>query len=499
MIALLFLVIQIVVIFIELNKLRAYPQLYYWTSLLLSVISIIYIINDETNTSFKLAWIIPVLTLPVFGTLMYIFVKLELGTKMMNKRLLHIIDETRPLLKQDDDALNVLKAESTAEFNFAEYMDKLAHFPVYNNACLKYFPLGDDKYKAMLEEIAKAEKFVFLEYFIIDNGFMWDSVFELLKKKAADGVEIRCMYDGTCTIALLPYSFPKKLCEYGIKCKVFSPIKPVLSSVQNHRDHRKILVIDGHTAFTGGVNIADEYINKRTIYGHWKDTAVMVKGEAVKSFTLMFLQNWNITEKKEDDYKNYISDSFPSISDVSAGFAIPYSDSPLDNENVGQNVYLSILYRAEKYVHIMTPYLILDDEMITALTFAAKRGVETVILMPHIPDKQYAYLLARTYYEELISAGVKIYEYTPGFVHAKVFVSDDERAVVGSINLDYRSLFLHFECAVYMYGNPAVNDIAADYKATLAKSRLMTVDDCRKLALPKRIAGRVMRLFAPLM
>ncbi len=500
MIALLFLVIQIVVLFIAVTRLSENYKVYYMISQLLALVSMIYIINDKTNTSFKVAWMIPVLALPVFGTLMYIFVKLELGTKLLNHKLLQLIEKTKPLMPQDPEVMIELGKEDSSEQNFSHYMNDHAFFPTYNNTYTKFFPLGEDKYEAMMFEMEKSEKFIFMEYFIVEEGYMWDSILDLLKRKVKEGVEVRFMYDGTCSIALLPYNYPQKLAKYGIKCKVFSPIKPVLSTVQNNRDHRKILVIDGKTAFTGGINLADEYINKRERFGHWKDTAIMLKGEAVKSFTLMFMQNWNITESEEDKYENYIISEFPELENLdTSGYVIPYSDSPLDNENVGQTVYLDILYRAKKYVHIMTPYLILDDEMMAALKYAAKRGVETVIIMPHIPDKMYAYLLARTYYSELIKAGVKIYEYTPGFVHAKIFVSDDIRAVVGSINLDYRSLFLHFECAAYVYKGASVKEVENDYINTLEKCQQMTLEDCKKLGIFKRIIGRVLRIIAPLM
>lgn len=331
---------------------------------------------------------------------------------------------------------------------------------------------------------------------------MWDTILEILARKAKEGVDVRFMYDGMCSLMLVPYRYPKKLEAMGIKCKMFSPIKPVLSTVQNNRDHRKILVVDGRTAFTGGINLADEYINKVERFGHWKDTAVMLKGEAVAGFTIMFLQNWNITESNEDNYASYIKTDFSELKDKdlpTGGYVLPYGDSPLDNENVGQNVYLDILNRAERYVHIMTPYLILDNEMTGALTYAAKRGVEVIIIMPHIPDKVYAYLLARSYYAELIRAGVKIYEYTPGFVHAKGFVSDGKRAVVGSINLDYRSLFLHFECASYFYRHPVVEQVEQDMQDTLKKCMQISLEDCKRFNIFKRAAGHVLRLFAPLM
>ena len=316
-----------------------------------------------------------------------------------------------------------------------------------------------------------------------------------------EGVEVRVMYDGMCCLMLLPYSYPRTLREKGIKCKMFSPIRPALSTHQNNRDHRKICVIDGHTAFTGGVNLADEYINRKERFGHWKDTAVMLKGEAVTGFTMLFLQMWNVTEWEKENYDRYLRRpeyKFPPDLDRS-GFVIPYGDSPLDKENVGEQVYLDILGHAKRYVHIMTPYLILDDQMINALQYSAKRGVETVIIMPHIPDKKSAYLLARSYYEELLRAGVRIYEYTPGFVHAKVFTCDDEKAVVGTINLDFRSLYLHFECASYFYKHPVVAEVEADFKRTLEKCREITVDDCQNYPFIKRFAGKALRLAAPLM
>ena len=350
----------------------------------------------------------------------------------------------------------------------------------------------------MKEELRKAEKFIFLEYFIVEEGKMWNEILEILEQKVKEGVEVRFLYDGMCSIMLLPYSYPKKLRQMGIQCKMFSPIKPMLSTHQNNRDHRKILVIDGHTAFTGGVNLADEYINEKVRFGHWKDTAVMLKGDAVRSFTLMFLQMWNIDVRKPEEYEKYL---LPPSAEKreEMGFVCGYGDSPFDGENIGEQVYMELLHTAKRYVHIMTPYLILDNAMIRALTYAAKSGIETIIIMPHIPDKLYAYLLARTYYEELIRAGVQIYEYTPGFVHAKVFVSDDEKAVVGTINLDFRSLYLHFECAAMMMQNPVIQDVEADFQNTLQKCQKMTLEDCRHYNVFKRMTGRILRIFAPLM
>lgn len=471
-------------------------------SILLSVVVLIWIINDNTNPYYKLSWVVPVMLIPLFGTVTYIFAKLELGTHIMNSRLLKLIDETSPFIPQNEETLDELEKISVQEKNLAVYMKTHAGYPVWKNTYAQYYPVGEDFFAAMIPELEAAKEFIFMEYFIVERGVMWDTILEILVRKAKEGVDVRFMYDGMCSLMLVPYSYPKKLEAMGIKCKMFSPIKPVLSTVQNNRDHRKILVVDGHTAFTGGVNLADEYINKVERFGHWKDTAVMLKGEAVAGFTIMFLQNWNITEANEDKYENYIRTDFPQLREQdlpTEGFVLPYGDSPLDNENVGQNVYQDILNRAERYVHIMTPYLILDNEMTGALTYAAKRGVEVIIIMPHIPDKVYAYLLARSHYAELIRAGVKIYEYTPGFVHAKGFVSDDTRAVVGSINLDYRSLFLHFECASYFYKHPVVAQVEQDMQDTLKKCVQITLEDCKKFNIFKRMAGHILRLFAPLM
>ncbi len=326
---------------------------------------------------------------------------------------------------------------------------------------------------------------------------MWGRILEILAKKAAQGVDVRVMYDGTCEFSLLPHDYPKRLKALGIRCKVFAPVTPFASTHYNYRDHRKILVIDGHTAFNGGVNLADEYINQKERFGHWKDTAVMLKGEAVRSFTLMFLQMWGIDEK-EDETERFLS--YPSRPAVQAeGYVIPYGDCPLDDDKLGERVYMDILNRSLVYVHIMSPYLILDGELETALRFAAERGVEVILLLPGVPDKKIPYALAKTHYAPLLKSGVKIYEYTPGFVHAKVFVSDSREAVVGTINLDYRSLYHHFECATYLYGTDHISDIEDDIQAALAKSRRVTMETVRNEDLGVKLLGYLMKVVAPLM
>lgn len=468
---------------------------------LLSTAVVLYILNKRGTPEYKTAWIIPVLVMPVFGALLYLFVELQLPTRWMAGRVRQLSEETRPYLAQDPEAEKACSGGNPSGGGLSRYMNRWGGYPVYQNTSVTYFPLGDDQFPELLRQLEGARHFIFLEYFIVEHGIMWDSILEILEKKAKEGVEVRFMYDGMGCLTLLPHRYPEEIREKGIQCKIFSRVRPVLSTYQNNRDHRKIAVIDGHTAFTGGTNLADEYINQKVRFGHWKDTAVMLKGDGVKSFIMMFLQNWNITETGREDFEKYLKphEDFCPVPAPKKGYVMPYGDSPLDEENVGKQVYVDILYQARRYVHMMTPYLILDQDMMSALTYAAKRGVETIIIMPHIPDKVYAYLLARSYYEELLLAGVKIYEYTPGFVHAKVYVSDDDRAVVGTINMDYRSLFLHFECAAYFCENPTVGDVERDFQETLKKCQEVTLEDCRNYPAHKRLAGSLLKLFAPLM
>ncbi len=467
--------------------------------MLLSAILVIYIINSKSNPAVKLAWIIPMLTFPVFGGLIYIFFQLQPSATAVDKRLRKLQKYTAHFTPKNTEAQEKLARENIQVANLSEYLYRFGSYPTYENTEVKYFCSGEEKFEALIPELEKAEKFIFLEYFILEEGYMWNTVLEVLKRKVQEGVEVRLMYDGMCCLALLPYSYPKHIRQFGIACKMFQPIIPMLDTLQNNRDHRKILVIDGKLAFTGGINFADEYINKKERFGHWKDTAVMLKGEAVKSFTLMFLQMWNITERNGENYSKYMNVPTFCPKTRQRGFVIPYGDSPLDDENVGEHLYMDILNTAEKYVHIMTPYLIIDNEMITALTYAAKRGVEVQLILPHIPDKKLAFMLAHSYYPRLLECGVQIYEYTPGFIHAKVFTSDDKEAVVGTVNLDYRSFYLHFECGAYLYDCDEIKRIEEDFQNTLAKCQCMTMKDYKKLNIMHRLMGHVFKIFAPLM
>ena len=490
------LLLQIAFFFSIFRWLGNYIHFVYITYVLVSSSVVIAILNRPMDSSFKMAWIIPVLLIPIFGIILYVFVQVQFQTRALARRVNLSVEKTKPYLVQDPQVQKRLRAASVRGSRLVDYMNHIAGFPVYENTAAKFFPLGEDMFEQLMEELKAAKHFIFMEYFIIDRGYMWDSILEVLRQKAEEGVEVRVMYDGMCCLMLLPYHYPQKLENMGIRCQMFSPIKPVLSTHQNYRDHRKVTVIDGHTAFTGGVNLADEYINRKERFGHWKDTAIMIKGDAVKSFTMMFLQMWNVTEK-EPEYGKYLQKA--EKASQAKGFVLPYGDSPFDDEPVGETVYMDILNRAKKYVHIMTPYLIIDQSMITALTFAAKRGVDVKLILPHIPDKKFVFALAKSHYKELLKAGVRIYEYTPGFVHAKIFTSDDEKAVVGTINLDYRSLYHHFENGCFMADCQAVVEIKNDLIRTMGECRDVTDQYCTGRSAYLRLGQLFMRLFAGLL
>lgn len=469
----------------------------YGGAVIFTVAMVLYLLNSRMDNSAKITWLIIIMLLPVFGALLYFYTRSDLGHRALKERFNQLKERTEDSIPQSPEVKDRLTEEYPSAAAIARYLHRTGCYPAYDKTQVTYFPLGENMWEEMLKQLEQAQHFIFMEFFIVDEGEMWGEILEILARKAKQGVDVRVMYDGTCEFSKLPHDYPKRIEELGIRCKMFAPITPFLSTHYNYRDHRKILVIDGHTAFTGGVNLADEYINRIDRYGHWKDAAIMLKGEAVPSFTLMFLQMWNVDEKQAQ-FGNFLE--YPTFApENTEGFVIPYGDCPLDMDKVGEMVYMDILNRAQRYVHIMTPYLILDNEMETALKFAAERGVEVSLILPGVSDHFTAYALAWTHYSSLLSSGVKIYEYTPGFVHSKVFVSDDREAVVGTINLDYRSLYHHFECAAYMCGVPCIPEIERDFLETRAKCREVTPQSAKKDKLSRRIFGILLKAIAPLM
>ncbi len=474
-----------------------YTQWIYYLLTSLGLVLAIYICNQDVNPAYKLSWVIPLLAIPLFSTVAYFILSNQYSTRAARRRHMQKCEATRPYLKQDPRVLSDLVTESSSVSKLSEYLNKYGGYPTCRSTTVEYFSSGMKKFRAMVRELNKAERFIFMEYFIIGLGEMWGEIEEILIRKAAQGVDVRLIYDGMGSLDILPLRYDRKLREKGIKCHVFNPFRPMLSSIQNNRDHRKICVIDGNVAFNGGVNLSDEYINRWNRFGYWKDTAVMLKGSAVWNFTMMFLQMWEVLDNGTDDY-NSLRPTLTDEEQQAKGFVIPYGDSPLDRENVGEMVYLNIINHARRYVYITTPYLIPNNELVTAMEYAAKSGVDVRIITPGHPDKWYCRSIAWSYYRDLLELGVRIYEFD-GFIHAKNFVSDDKSAVVGTINLDYRSLYLHFECATYMYGTGAEQNVRHDFEATLDHCREITLADCDKRSLLSCAVSAVLRMFAPLL
>jgi len=466
---------------------------------LVSVMTVVIIINRHSNPSYKLAWVVPILMFPLFGGLFYLFITGQMHTKYYFKKLAVLEKSINGRYKQDKEVLREISVKYPHRERTVSYVNNVSGLCAYRSSGAEYFPQGEDMLQSMLSELEKAEKYIFLEYFIIGEGVMWDRVLEVLRRKAAEGVDVRVMYDGMGSMTLLPKRYPQTLASYGIKCRVFSPFTPFLSALQNNRDHRKITVIDGKVAYTGGVNLADEYINIDYPHGHWKDMAVKIDGPAAFSFTKMFLHLWWHSGREEEDINDFCPDFSEYDSAPRDGYVMPYADIPQDKYQTGEFVYFDIINKAKKYVYITTPYLILDHEMVVALTNAAYSGVDVKIICPRAIDHWYARAVAYSYFPELLDAGVKLYEYTPGFIHGKTFCSDDEVSVVGSINLDYRSLYLHFECASWFLGGSVTESVREDFEKTLEKCREITPEFCKKMHPLRKLINAILRLFAPLM
>ena len=449
------------------------------------------LIRNSRSYSYTLPWIVIILVFPLIGTLLYIIIGYNKKRSRRLKSILKSEEKSSKYLIQDESIRKEINNNSRIR-----YITDYTNYPVTTNNDVSYYPLGEIAFKEMLKELKKANEFIFFEYFIVAPGKMWNSILEILKEKAKQGVEVRVMYDDLGCFSSLKSSYPKELEKYGIKCVVFNKLTPVSGIIMNNRDHRKILVIDGKVAFSGGINIADEYINEKVKYGHWKDNGIKVSGDAVWNYTVMFLTIWNAFKKTDSNYEKY-KYKYPK-SKERKGYVIPYGETPLDEEVTGQNIYLNIINQANDYVYICTPYLIIDTDMINALTLAAKRGVDVRIIIPGIPDKKIVYSLSESYIEPLVKYGVKVYRYTPGFVHSKMFLADDNIATVGTINLDYRSLYLHFECGLYLENVKCIKEIKNDMIDTLDKSKEVSRKEARPPFL-KAVRQAILRLVAPLM
>lgn len=459
---------------------------------ILAVIVVLNIIRTSKHLSSDITWIFLIILFPVPATFVFLMTYFNL---FINRTFKSIVKEEKKavtFLNQDGEVLEDLKKECPTYYQDFMFL-KNSNFPIYYNNNFDYYSPGEKGFPVLLSELKKAKKYIFMEYFIIEEGIMFNSILDILKEKVKEGVECRVMYDDMGSLHTLPKSYANILESYGIKAVTFNKVTPILSTIMNNRDHRKILIIDGKVAFSGGVNLADEYINKKIVHGKWLDNIIRIKGKAVDSLLVTFLTNWNALRHEDEDYRNFMVEHRARVKD---GFIVPYSETPLDFELTAQSVYMDILNRAKDYVYIMTPYLIIDEEMINCLIHTAKKGVDVKIIMPGVADKQIIHDIGESYYDQLIRGGVHIYEYKPGFVHAKVFISDDISSVVGTVNLDYRSLYLHFENAVLLYKSKKIMDIKKDFLNALEDS--VEIKHAR-FSLVKNFLMSVLRIFASLL
>lgn len=461
---------------------------------ILSILIILFITLKNDNPAYKILWIVLICFLPLLGGLLY----LCFGNKRPSRNMRNKISESSDICMQYlNHNPNITDDIDKRALGTMKYINDFGPYPVHQNTKAKYFSSGESAFDEILKELEKAEKYIFIEFFIVAQGKMWSDIHDILVKKAKNGVDVRLIYDDMGSLNRVPTDFKEQLENEGIKCITFNAFKPFISIVMNHRDHRKMIVIDGKVAFSGGVNIGDEYINVVKRYGYWKDTVFKLEGEAVWNYVIMFLTMWNSFYETVDlpekfkpniDYSSFESD----------GYIQPFTDSPLDNEALSENIYLDLLSLAKDYVYIFTPYMAITNEMQRAIINAAKRGVDVRIVTPHISDNKIIHKLTRSYYRVLITGGVKIYEYTPGFIHAKSFVVDDKIAVIGTINMDYRSLYLHFECGCLFYNSSIIDDLKQDNLQTQAVSKQVKLTRFNESFLGV-LFDAVLRLFSPLL
>lgn len=495
--AILTLLLQVGMIAVYIVSVSNNVRFYMLASNFISIIFILLEVNRHEESAFKLTWVMLIAVVPFFGWFFYLYTHTDIisgNIRKSHQKTHKALGEYR----YDDTEIIRDMDERGCDTSLVKYLSHACGSSVFKNTEVSYYELGDSMFVSILEELEKAEKFIFMEFFIINQkSRMWKEVEEILVRKAREGVDVRLMYDGMGCMGIMEKGYEKKLNKMGIKCQIFAPIQPLLSTYQNNRDHRKILVIDGRCAFSGGINLADEYINEIVRFGHWKDTGIKLVGEGVNGFTDLFLTMWYTTSEQIDENAGEFMEESSKYAIKSApGYVVPFGDSPLDNDLVGRNAYVDILNSSKEYVDIMTPYFVIDDAIYNAMSYAVTRGVRVRVILPGIPDKKIPYCLARSYYKDLFEIGVEVYEYTPGFVHAKNTVSDGNRAIVGTINYDYRSLYLNYECALYMLDVPQVKDVERDFTDTLAKCRRMTKTEVDQLPWIYRVFGRMLRFIA---
>lgn len=472
------------------------------SSMVFSILVLLYILsNNDINPSFKISKIIPILAFPAFGWILYILFSNDIAVRKAEretkKYYLTHKQELSKMLKCDKAIMRELETLDKNAMCNVKYLLNYANAQIFKNYDSTYFGTGEEYYKNLLIELEKAEEFIFMEYFIIEEGKMWSSILDILERKAKNGVDVRVVYDDMGCMLTLPKNYNEFLNSKGIKCCVFNPVSPIFSMIYNNRTHRKITSIDGKVGFTGGLNLADEYINEIVKFGHWKDSGIMIKGDSVWGLTFMFLNMWEAITMQEIDYLKF-RQKF-SEKPTSDGYIVPFNDTPFDKEEISNRLYINIISNATDYIYITSPYLIIDAEMTSVLVNASKRGVDVKIITPFIADKKPVLETTRAHYRPLLEANIEIYEYTPGFIHSKNFICDDLHSIVGTINLDYRSLYLHFECATWLYNSKIVRNIKSDFLETMNKSKKITLNELNEISMLRKLYRSILKVFAPLM
>lgn len=478
---LLLLLMQIIFLFV---LVRYVSQYWYWNNILhvISVLIVFYMIAKEENPMYKLTWIIPILIFPLFGGFFYLFYRRRNFSKKVIREHLNID------LNRFDYVHDFKNNLQTKDANYLESFN----FPTYQDTETTFLSSGEAIFEHLKSDLKQAQSYIFLEFFIINKGVMWDEILEILKEKAQAGVDVKIIYDDFGSSSL-PFRYPKALAKYGIEAIQFNPMRIHLNFAMNYRDHRKIVVIDGKIAYTGGSNIGDEYINLTQPFGHWLDAGIRIEGLAVYSFVLTFLENYRFSTHKDIPYEPYlIKHKRPSD-----GYLIPFSDTPLDKELTTKNMYISLIMQAEKSIDITTPYLIIDNELSTALKLTAKQGVKIRIIIPYVPDKRIIYMVTESYVPDLLEAGIEVYHYTPGFIHSKMMIIDQKTAMIGTANLDFRSLYLHFENSLYLSQTSSIQEMHAFIEKTILSSHL--IDHMVKPGFFYRLGQFILKGFSSLL
>lgn len=490
--------LQVVTCYLIVRFLASSAAVVYAALELVAGMATVALMGGSRDANYRYAWVVMVLLLGVFGLLLYLLwgrggIRNPLGKRLARVAELPLTDAVAP---ENQRILDELARQEPHGRRVARYL-RGQGFAVYRHTSARYFPLGEMAFDAMIEDIERAERFVYLEFFMVFEGEVWDRVLEALTRKAAQGVDIRLIYDDMGSITTTSHSFLRGLRQAGIRVQVFNPVHRYIYQLYlNFRDHRKILAIDGRVAYTGGINLGDEYANLYPKHGHWKDTAIRLSGPGARSLTECFLRMWHAVEGSELEPLSVR----PEEHLEAEGFVVPYVDSPNNNpENPSENVYLEMIAGARESLYVTTPYLIIDDQMVLALCRAARSGVDLRVVIPAVPDHWYVHLTSQSVYGELLRAGVRVYEYTPGFIHAKMMVADRTQAVVGSINMDYRSFNLQHESAVWCCGGDLPETVFRDIEAVMEVSREVELAEWENRSWYVKAVQPVLRIFAPLM